>query len=185
VNAVDGYVAQPRLSAADLYVLAFAFIALQRNAGQPAHGIRDIGIWQAGDNLRRQHLHDVIGGLLDIDRLDLAPLTITAYRDRFILHADLEHGIHVGHTSCTDRHVGRKRREADIRDRELVRTRRQVKNCDLSLAIRYYRLPIRLQFHACPRQCTSGGIGDATRNCAIALLRIDRARADHVDREPQ
>ena len=52
-DAIDGDIGQARLSAAHLDVDALAFDAIERDRGKAADGVGDVGIGQAGDDLRR------------------------------------------------------------------------------------------------------------------------------------
>ena len=49
MHAIYGHIAQARFRTANLDVFAFAFVAFKGNAGQPAQGIRNIRIRQAGE----------------------------------------------------------------------------------------------------------------------------------------
>src|SRR3984893_10135222 len=124
MHAVDGHVAEARLSAANLDVLAFAFIAFERYAGQAADGIGDVGIWQAGDDLGGEDLYDIVGGAFTIERLNLAALAFAANDDLFVDRLELKCciGIHTG--SRSNGNILGKRLKAYIRNRERVFTRR-------------------------------------------------------------
>src|ERR1700680_4928613 len=106
VHAVDGYVAQARLGAANLHVLSFAFIALQGNARGAANGVGDVGIRQAVDDLRRQHLHDVVRHALDIDSLRLALQAFRRDQHLIALGSNLQHRIDVRRLPRFDLHAG-------------------------------------------------------------------------------
>ncbi len=96
VDAIDRHVAQARFGAADLDVFAFAFVALQRNAGQAADGVGDIRIREAGDDSFGQHLHDVFGGGLDVDRFRLTLQPLRSHDDLIDLRSDLQYRIRAG-----------------------------------------------------------------------------------------
>ena len=93
MHAVNGHIAQARLGAANLHVLALALVALQGHAGQPANGIGDVGIRQAGDDFGGQHLHNVVGGSFAIERLDLSTLALSANDDLLAYRLDLKYGV--------------------------------------------------------------------------------------------
>ena len=99
MHAINGRVAEAWFRAANLHVLAFAFIALQRDAGQPANGIGDVGIRQARDDFGGQHLHDVVSGAFAIERLNLSALAFAANDDLLAYRFDLKHGNHVFHAT--------------------------------------------------------------------------------------
>ncbi len=89
VDAIDGHVAQPRFSAANLDVLPLALVALQRDAGQPSKRVGDIRVRQAGNDFVREHLNDVVGGPFDVDGFDLAALALATNCNHFALLSDL------------------------------------------------------------------------------------------------
>src|SRR5260370_5621031 len=90
MHSIDRHVGKAWLGTADLDVLAFAFIALQRNAGHTPQSICNIRIRQARDDFGREHLHDVVGGLFAIERFDLATLAFAA-NDYLLTHrTDIE-----------------------------------------------------------------------------------------------
>src|SRR5260370_1810621 len=84
IHAVDGDVAEARLGATDLHVLALAFVAFEGNAGDAADGVGDIGIGEAGDDSFGQDLHDVVRGALNVDTF---PFTLDAFRAHYDLIA--------------------------------------------------------------------------------------------------
>ncbi len=81
--AVDSDIAETRLCTANLYVLAFAFVAFERHAWRTANGIRDVGIGKTGDHPGRQHLHDVVRRALNVDGFGLALNTLGGDDDLF------------------------------------------------------------------------------------------------------
>ena len=56
VDAVDCDIRQAWLGTADLHVLAFAFVALERDPGQAAHSIGNVGIAGTGSRLCSRRL---------------------------------------------------------------------------------------------------------------------------------
>src|SRR3984893_4817191 len=114
MHAIKSYVAEARFGAANLNVFAFTLIALERHAEHAADRIRDIGIGQADDYVRWQHLDDIVGGEFPVKSLDLAPLAVTT-DDHLLSHRiDLEHGIHVCRASRSNGHLLGKRRKSDV-----------------------------------------------------------------------
>ena len=87
--AVDGDIAEARLRAADLDVLAFAFVALEGNAGHAADGIGNISIRQAGDDFAGEHLHDIVRGNLTIEGFNFAVFAFPSNNDLFADGLDL------------------------------------------------------------------------------------------------
>src|SRR6266404_8042287 len=67
VHAIDSDVGEARFGAANLDVLAFTFVALERDAGQAANGISDVGVRQTLNHPQGQHLDDFVGHALDVD----------------------------------------------------------------------------------------------------------------------
>jgi hypothetical protein len=144
MHAIDRHVAEPRLGSADLDILAFAFVAFQRNAGHAPQSICDIRIGEAGDDFSRENLHDVVGSLFPIERFDLAPLAFAFNDDLLTDRFNLELGTHVRRTTSSEGHLLGKRRESDIGNLDGVAPGRQVGNLELALAVRYCSLPQRL-----------------------------------------
>ena len=108
MQSVDSHVAQAGFGAANLHVFAFALVALEGDTGQPAHGIGNVGVRQAGDDFRRQHLQDIVGGTLAVERLHLAVFALRMHRDFFALGFDLEHGVQVCRLPGSNVYIGRK-----------------------------------------------------------------------------
>ena len=69
VHAVDRDVRQPRLRAADLHELAFAFVAFGGDAGHARRRFGRVGVWQRADHVAREHGDDVVRGSLFGERL--------------------------------------------------------------------------------------------------------------------
>ena len=80
-HPVHGDAGVPGFQAADLDVLALAFVAFQGDAGQPADGVGHVGVGQAGDDVRGDHVDDVLGVLLLVQGLDLAAQPGGGHRD--------------------------------------------------------------------------------------------------------
>ena len=89
-DTVHHDVGQARLGAANLYVLAFAFIALKRHARHAAQGVGDVGVGKAGDDLRGQHLQDVIGSASAVDGLGFAALALREHGDLIVFALNLD-----------------------------------------------------------------------------------------------
>ena len=69
VDAVDGDVRQARLGAANLHELAFAFVALRRDAGNSRRGFGGVGVRQRANDVAGQDRDEVVGVLLLGERL--------------------------------------------------------------------------------------------------------------------
>src|SRR5438105_10172745 len=108
---VDGHITEAWLGATNLNVLTFAFIALERDAGQPAHGVGYVGIRQARDDFGRQYLDNIVGRPPNVERLNFAALPFAAHGDDFIPRLHLQNHIRVRHLSRRHRHISRRRRE--------------------------------------------------------------------------
>ena len=91
--AIDRYIAQARFQAADLHIFAFALVTLQGDAGHAAQGVGDVGIRQAGDDLDRQDLKNIVGGARAVNRLRFAVDTFRRDQYFFGLGPDFQRGI--------------------------------------------------------------------------------------------
>ncbi len=180
VHAVHGHVAQTWFGAANLHVLAFALVALQRHVVEPAERIRNVGIRQAGNDLGRQDLEDVVGRALAIERLHFAALALRSNFDHLSASLHLESGVNVYHASRSHGQiVGRERREAHGRNGELVGTRGQATDGELALAVRDRCLPAWLQLHARALHYGVRRVCHVAGNRAFALLRLGQSRPKH------
>lgn len=80
-------------SPSNLDVLALALVTLQSDAGQAAQSVCDIRIGQAGDDLNRQNLKNVVRRAGPVDGLSLAVNTLGRHVDLFDFRGDLQTGI--------------------------------------------------------------------------------------------
>ena len=71
-HPIDGGVAQPRFGSANLNILAFTLVSLQRHARHPPNGIRHICVGQTLDLRIGLHIEDVGRGALLVDGCSIA-----------------------------------------------------------------------------------------------------------------
>ena len=147
VHAVDRQVAQPRFGAADLDVLPFALVPLERHARQTAQRVGDIRVRQARDDFGGQHLDDVVGRALAVDLLRLSSRPLCGDQNRFALTGDLERGIEAHHSAFFNVHPILERREADEVDPDHVTARRETPDDVVALAARHRSVASRLHGH--------------------------------------
>src|SRR6267154_2008561 len=173
MHSIDCYVGKPWFGTADLYVLAFPFVALERNAGHTPQSICDIRIGQAGDDFGREHLHDVVGGLLTIERFDLAALAFAADNDLLAHSRDFHDGVSVGRSGRRKSHLLRKRLEANVRNLKCVFIRGEIDEVELALGVRGTGLPHGLQLHASADERVASYIGDMPGYGTLTFLGTD------------
>lgn len=94
MDAVDGDVAEARLGAANLNVLALAFVTLERNAGHTTDCVGDIGVGKALDYFRGQHLENVVRRELAVQGLDFSAFAARIDGYFLLCILDLEGGVH-------------------------------------------------------------------------------------------
>src|SRR5690348_15051901 len=101
MNSIYGDVAEARLRAANLDVLPFALVALERNAWQPADRVRYIGVRQTGNDIGRQDLNYIVCGALDIERLNFTPFAVGMHSYRLVLRSELKHSVNLQRLAWT------------------------------------------------------------------------------------
>src|SRR5205085_8315093 len=84
IHSIDRYIAEPRFETANLHIFALTLIALQRDAGQTAQSISNIGIRQAGYDFGGKYLKDVLGCPLAVDGFRFAMLASRIHRNLFL-----------------------------------------------------------------------------------------------------
>jgi hypothetical protein len=173
VDAVDSHIAQAWLCAANLDVLALALVTLQGHTGQPPHSVGDIRIRQAGDDLVRQHLNDVVAAVLSMLIASTppcwrSPRTVTTSLCNALCKTASRRRL-----SRSDRHVRRKWGEAHRVDAELVLAGSHAADRELSLSVRHRRTSLRLQFHTRARQNSTAGIRLTARDPTTTFLRAE------------
>ena len=146
-NSVDGRVVQPGFGAADLYVLAFALVALQADAGHAAHDIGDVLVRQAIDYAFRHHIQNIVGGALFVDGLRYA-LRIRDHGDFLVLGGDLHLGFDVARLASDDPDLLGENREADIGNGQRIVAGCDADEIELALRIGGSGDVSRLQFDA-------------------------------------
>ncbi len=129
VDAIDRQVAEAWLGAANLDVLAFAFVALECDAWQPPDRIGDVRVRQARDDLRRQHLDDVVRGALAVDLTGFATRPPGRHEDRLALAGYVQFRIDVNRLARLHMDLRCVRLEAEKRDRLRVVARRHPRHC--------------------------------------------------------
>ena len=97
MHTIQRQIRQTGLRSPNLDVLAFAFIPLQRNAGQPPNRIGNVRIGQARDYFGWEHLDDIVGGHFAIQRLYFSAFAFSADDDLFIHRVDIEYFIGLCH----------------------------------------------------------------------------------------
>ena len=89
-HAIEGRVGEARLGAANFDVFAFAFVALQRYIRKAADSVGDVGVGQAGDDVGREDVDDVIGVEGAVDGFQFSALAGSVHLDAFVGRGDRE-----------------------------------------------------------------------------------------------
>src|SRR3984893_6406987 len=179
--AVDGQVGEPRFRTANLHVLAFTLVALQRDPRQAANSVSDIRIRKAGDHLGRQNIENVVSNLLLVDRLGFAVGTLGRYDDTLGVRADRQNGRHIRRLPGNHSDGCLKCREADIGDLERIDAWGYDGNTELPLSVRNSSQSLFLQYHGGPGQDRATRIGNGTVDPAGRLLCVDRNWTRNTD----
>src|SRR6266436_8908501 len=133
MHAVDRDVAEARLGAADLDILSIAFVALEGNTGHAADGIRNIGVWKAGDHFRGKYLHDIVCGNFTIERFDFTVFALSANNDLLTNGLDLQFSGNVLCATGSDIDFFGEILKTDVGNRERVLTGVEICDCELPL----------------------------------------------------
>ncbi len=93
--AVDHGVAQARFRAANLNILAFAFVALDGDRRHAAKCIGNIGVGQRNNHVGRQNLKNVLRGERPVDCFRLAMRAIGGHNDFIARVSNFENGVNM------------------------------------------------------------------------------------------
>ena len=138
-------VAQTRLCSANLHILSFALIALDRDGGHASQCIRDIRVRQRGDHFRREYLQDVFCGTGLVDGLGLAMRTFRSHDHGIVAAGDLQNSVNFRDLTRGHGHGSRVRCEANIGDSDRVSAGRNIGKGKVALGVRRDRLDLGLQ----------------------------------------
>ena len=170
VHTVNRHVAEARFGTANLHVLAFAFVALERDAGQAADGISNVGVGETVDHFCGKDLDDFVGQALDVDGFGLALHAFGSNDDLIGLRSDSQGSVQVNGLSGNNFDGQRVWRKSHVGKGNGIVACGEFRNSILPLIICGDSLSSWMDFHKSARQRRISLVFDASSDSTSTTL---------------